>query len=374
MSTAIQRPSFFFGQYLGPDDLQLLQDHSRGQLARHQRYLHTWGITSGLELFETGKQNVGGQEYLLISLRAGSAIDGYGREIIIDEDQPLDTTHFEQLAVFVQDAWHPVVVRALETPALPSMFSAGDCADDQPKRIEEGFEVTFLRPGDERADLPDPVEAAQGADLPLSAAPWNILVGFVQWDNNLKQFTAFSTANEGVRPQYAGALADEVVARSGRMVIRSKPASENNKPAIQLNAYDPDNGYIVLGNETDGVVKPLVTIDSKGNLTAQGTISDLKNGVWVESGTISDGMPVPLPAGVTEQQVTDGEVHLHVHLTPRLDGDLDSIRPLDTIPGPFECRLLGRTVSCRRAFWPTDGSAPSYLPGLCDYTIVVTPT
>ena len=48
--SVIERPFFFEGQILGAADLQAAVDHAAGQMARHERYLHLWGIATGLTL------------------------------------------------------------------------------------------------------------------------------------------------------------------------------------------------------------------------------------------------------------------------------------------------------------------------------------
>ena len=45
-----ERPAFFEGQILAAADLTSAVDYGRGQAARHERYLHDWGIAEGLEL------------------------------------------------------------------------------------------------------------------------------------------------------------------------------------------------------------------------------------------------------------------------------------------------------------------------------------
>jgi hypothetical protein len=50
MSDRVARPSFYEGQVLRAADLALGLDYARGQAARHDRYLHTPGIATGLEL------------------------------------------------------------------------------------------------------------------------------------------------------------------------------------------------------------------------------------------------------------------------------------------------------------------------------------
>ena len=48
MAAIIERPTFYEGQILAGADLNAAVDHARGQLARHERYLHLWGVAEGL--------------------------------------------------------------------------------------------------------------------------------------------------------------------------------------------------------------------------------------------------------------------------------------------------------------------------------------
>jgi hypothetical protein len=50
MAEPITRPAFYEGQILAPDDLTGSLEYGRSQQARHERYLHTWGIATGLQL------------------------------------------------------------------------------------------------------------------------------------------------------------------------------------------------------------------------------------------------------------------------------------------------------------------------------------
>ena len=45
-----ERPAFFEGQILAAADLTSAVDYGRAEVARHERYLHDWGIAEGLEL------------------------------------------------------------------------------------------------------------------------------------------------------------------------------------------------------------------------------------------------------------------------------------------------------------------------------------
>ena len=104
--------------------------------------------------------------------------------------------------------------------------------------------------------------------------------------------------------------------------------------------------------------------------------SPFANDVWVESGTVTDGMLIPLPAGVTQEMVDAGQVALHVTVTPRRVSEL---LPPGTSAGvffkePFECRVDGRRVFVRERWFNVATlatlAAPTVIPGACDYVVV----
>ena len=369
MSTAIQRPLFFFGQYLGADDLQTLLDYARGQMGRHERYLHTWGIAGGLALIKISDGESLGIKYKRISVAAGIAIDGYGREIVVAEDEPLDISVFQQQSVFVKDAWHPVYLQAIETVPASAAIGPVSCDVNASKRVNEGFEIVFGRPGTEKDDPPPPVPFDTRVPAADSLAPWKILLGFVKFDSTITQLTDFTTTSDGVGPKYAGVQADEVVARGGSLTLRSKPSSQNDAPALVVSPNSEDS-FFLFGKQSNGTVLPLVRISSKGDITAEGTIDSKKTSVKAESGILSHGMPVPLPAGVTEQDVTDGNVILHIHVSAKAP----AVPPVpNTITTPLECSVSPqRIVTCLVASFTVAGAATVAAPGLCEYMIVAT--
>src|SRR6266404_3997208 len=97
MSDLIARPTFYEGEVLPAADLTAAVEYPRDQMARHNRYLHTWGIASGLKL-TAGKATTtsGGETYKPITLSAGVAIDGTGREIVVPDDVDLSSQDFIQ--------------------------------------------------------------------------------------------------------------------------------------------------------------------------------------------------------------------------------------------------------------------------------------
>ena len=60
VSTPIARPVFTENQILSAADVNAIVAHARGSRARHDRYLHSWGIAFGLELIGTPRTRHGG--------------------------------------------------------------------------------------------------------------------------------------------------------------------------------------------------------------------------------------------------------------------------------------------------------------------------
>jgi hypothetical protein len=116
-----------------------------------------------------------------------------------------------------------------------------------------------------------------------------------------------------------------------------------------------------------------MTVAANGNLTVAGSFSGRisAGSVLAASGTATDGTVLPLPSGVSPQEVADGRVALHVHVTPR-------IPPSDTgteLFTPMEATVDGeRRVRCRmRRYDPV--TAPAVVteqPGVVDFLVLAT--
>src|SRR5438552_4153354 len=91
-----QRPSFYQGQYLGPDDLTATVDYSRIQLARHSLGAHTWGVVIGLQLIE--KPSPAGNNQVDVFLEPGYAWDGFGRPIVVLSPYKIPAQLFQNIA------------------------------------------------------------------------------------------------------------------------------------------------------------------------------------------------------------------------------------------------------------------------------------
>jgi hypothetical protein len=375
MGDRVERPSFLEGQILRAADLALDVDYARGQLARHERYLHTPGIAAGLDL--TVDKSTGVTQ---VKVAPGVAVDATGREIVVEAEETLAPEDLDRLGVLIpadtdatvkqeERPWHPVFLVGRDEDAATPALGRGCGAARAGGRTTETYEVQFGRPGD--GEDPPAVEVSDG---PGSAEAVRVLIGFVQWDGGTGFADAKAAPQPGLSARYAGARADEVVARSGALALRADLGPTRDKrPALVLDG--DQGGELRFGlQDAKGEVNEVFTVTAAGDLTVAGKIKSLvATGVLVESGTVTDGMLVPLPVGVTQQQLDDGKIALHLVLTPRLSSEL---QPPGSTTGtwirqPHECRADGRRVFVRERWFEVTSlatlAAPKLVSAACDY-------
>jgi hypothetical protein len=83
----LKRPNYFSGKLLTAEDLQDEQNYQRKKQRLHNRYLHGWGVASGLEVSVKGAS---------IYIAPGLALDCYGNEIVVSTVTVLDLPDLEQ--------------------------------------------------------------------------------------------------------------------------------------------------------------------------------------------------------------------------------------------------------------------------------------
>lgn len=361
-----ERPAFFEGQILAAADLTSAVDYGRGQAARHERYLHDWGIAEGLEL--TTAPDSSGQ-YVDVTLNPGVAIDGTGREIIVPTSVLLSTAEF-----FIANGAspqaatnYPILLHGLDTSPPAAMLTTGACGPGgQPTRTEEGFGLTYGALGAELSLDGQQVPDVTAGPVPAAGQQWEVLVGFVQCDASGQHFTAATIAGR----RYAGVKADTVSARSGTLALRSQPTATPGQPVLVVGG-DPPALTFGLYQGGSGVAS-LLTVSAQGDVTASGSIRGLlaQGETRVQSGTVTDGLIIPLPQGITQDQVNRGAVILHLFLTPHTPQSTPA-----TWYVPVDCSVdTSRRLSCQVLVGNSSsisGSAQQQ-PGAADYLIVAT--
>jgi hypothetical protein len=367
----VQRPVFFEGQILSAADLTGTVESDRARVARHERTLHEWGISDGLRLTGTRRQ-AGTIPYVEVTVQPGMAVDGTGRQVVVGDPVPLSTALFKQVngASLTGGAYYPVVLRGIDDEVAAPMFAMGSCDTGAgARRIAETYEVTF-RPSGGAAGLDDqPAPDVTGGPGPLDA-PWDILLGFVQWNDTIDQFTAAVDAEPGgAARRYAGVKADAVAARGGRLELRPVPTREAGNVAVVLGGDPPALTFGVY--QGDGTVDPRVTITAEGDIQADGVVKGKPSAqeVLVQSGTASDGIVLPLPTGVDPASVDRGAAVLHIVVTPRA---VPSAAPAGFPFGPFpeECFAdSSRVLHCLVRWMKANGDSQS-VPASADYLVV----
>ena len=138
---------------------------------------------------------------------------------------------------------------------------------------------------------------------------------------------------------------------------------------------DEATGQLQFGTQSaGGQVKAVFSVDAQGNITADGEIKvPVKPGsMLVQSGRVTDGMLVPLPAGITEDQVQQGQVTVFVHVTPAAPGSIAP--PGFPLPATLECFVdADRRLRCTTRWFGISGGAftTKEEPSAADYTTIV---
>jgi hypothetical protein len=383
MTDPVSRPTFYEGEILPAADLIATVDYPRNQMARHSRYVHRWGIAAGLDFVGKPASSVGGKNYKVVTVNAGIAFDGTGKEIVVPDAVQLNPTDF--LSTVSPDTnqpllWYPFFLVGLDQPAPPSSNLTGACNSSQPTRTQEKYNIVYGNPGEE-LNLDQQQGVANIADGPDDGTtnPWRVLLGFVQWsaDPTVQQFTDVTDFNPttGIGRRYVGVNAAEVVSGRGSLVLETHPANfSGQNPILALQIQEaPNDGSMVFGKlNPDGSVNPVLTVSSNGNVTATGQISGAvtPGSMQVQSGIAFDGMLLPLPTGINPADVAAGKVTVHTHLSVHYEG----VSPAGLLLAlPVECRAdtSTRRIHCRVIDITAGPPFVNILPAWCDYLVIV---
>jgi hypothetical protein len=379
MPDYVQRPTFFEGQIVGGADLNLSLQYGRDGDARHLRLQHTWGIVSGLDLGgEERTIDSGGQKraYKEVMLASGVFVDGTGRASVITEPMRVPEDEFRDAGVVVNDpaTFYPVFVTSGDTAERVASGPLGGCTATAPSRINETYAFAFGRISElENLDKQFDVDIADGPGGG-STTPWRVLVGFVKWDDTIEKFTDVRDRADGFERRYAGVHAGEVVGAGGAVALRSGDRAVPDGRALRITSGD--KGLLEFGTQdASGAIKAAMTVDSDGNLTVTGKIvGALAGGVQVESGVATDGMLLPLPAGITNEQIEAGTVVIQTIVTPNIRRPAGLPATEKWFPHFYECHVVNRRVCCRvRWIRSTATVTPRDFPGVCDYVLMAFP-
>lgn len=195
-----ERPNFWDGQYLGPNDFVATVEYGREMRRRLSLAQHAWGIFRGLDLIEQPRAGSTTEVDLYIS--PGFAVDGFGRELGVYHPLPLSPKQFQR---YPSEKWVRVWLR-YDTELINPPTSGFQSCDD-PNVTYRTLETVRVELGElgEISRVHDPiqvdgkamVEVADDYDhpdiltVPFQALPdddeltgswWLIPIGYVHWN------------------------------------------------------------------------------------------------------------------------------------------------------------------------------------------------
>jgi hypothetical protein len=125
---SLKRVHYFFGQILSLDDFQAEQNYHRERLKRHNRFLHGWGVVTGLEV----SAELNGNEHTIV-ISPGMAVDSLGNEIVVGQPHK----------VCVNATASRLYVIARYAEQKTDAISEGNENQTQYTRVEEGFAISI---------------------------------------------------------------------------------------------------------------------------------------------------------------------------------------------------------------------------------------
>ncbi len=194
-------------QFLRARDFEDEQEYLVESRRRHEIGEHTWGIVTGLKVEKNASD--------IWIVTAGFAVDAYGREIYLFEDEPLDTAvvaaDLSQSGEAALKLWIAYSVEAT-APAKGSVCNT----ETLNTRTRESFELIYQddpRPFD--GAPPTPPVAYQDLPDDPDTAPWPVFLGTIQWANN--EIASVDPAGR----TYAGLRGVEVFSETGQFDIHA---------------------------------------------------------------------------------------------------------------------------------------------------------
>lgn len=282
-NNGIVRVHYFERQFLRTQDFSDEQAYHLAMRRRHNIAHHSWGIVHGLKItVEEGN----------IFVQPGVAIDGYGRELILPQKQPIPTGAFDDKDSDVLDVW--LLYQRLGTDPAPNGYAG--CVAEEDDADEK---VPFYRWQEHariRLDVPDPAfpdrrqpESVPEGDLEFDASrtppddpqdDWPVFLGQVQrvWLDPSQPPTY--SRNMDDRP-YAGLIGEAVAAPSGRALLQigAERADDSRRFAVFVPAPDPKDKH----------PQPWLEIDAAGEVDIRGRTM-LHGDLQLESGVAEFGV------------------------------------------------------------------------------------
>jgi hypothetical protein len=254
----IARVRYFDGQFLRPQDFTDEQAYHVAMRRRHNIGGHSWGIVHGLALTSGNGP---------LSVEAGLAIDGYGREVVVLQRIPVpELPPAPATGDIAYDVW--ITYDRIGSDQPPAGYAPCATEGSAFYRWQETPRL-LVTPADEAVDAGHPPGVPDG-DLdfgpeqtaPEEDHPWPVLLGRVRRSVTPAQFTV-----DGSVRRYAGVNAAAVVhpAETARVDLGPSEPGDQHVFAVRGSAEDP-----VLDVTQDGVTTARGGLEIHGELRIDG--------------------------------------------------------------------------------------------------------
>ncbi len=275
-NNTIARVHYFERQFLRTQDFTDEQAYHLAMQRRHNIAHHTWGIVRGLELYKDKDGN--------LWVLPGVAVDGYGRYLILADQQSLPPQSFDEKRQDVLDVW---LVYALQSSDdVPKGY--GNCGDGQADTFYRWLELPIIRL--EAPDLaypdrrqPKSVPAGDLSFDPTRTPPddpqagWPVFLGQVTRTPPKPNQPFTYSVNLADRP-YVGLVGTSIVTPSGQARVQLEAETAEDRAGFVIFLSDP----------LTKTAQPRLQIDPQGPATVFGNIT-LYGNLTVDGGTIEVG-------------------------------------------------------------------------------------
>ncbi len=292
------RVNYFDRQFIRLAELRDEQAYHLQQHRRHNLSHHTWGIVLGLEVLKEDGMPV---------VRPGLAVDGYGRELLLLNREPVGRAEFDRLGSSRLDLWLEYRLDLEDSALAPA---GCDAANPNPGyRATERAEVVVTRGGARPDPRHPPGVPATAFEEPLLATPddavqrWPVYLGRIVMDIPAAGDPSFTidTADR----VYVGLNAELIdhPGTAGRIELGRRPADEDVKRigADEFTyAPGPTRDFAVFAPGTaPGPLQP--------TLAVYGTATQIRGTTEVHGNLVLDGAALQFPdAGGGDFASSDG--------------------------------------------------------------------
>ena len=265
----ITRVRYLKRQFLNVQDFTDEQAYHLAMHRRHNIAYHQWGIVQGLELtVEEGE----------FYLKPGVAADGYGRELILPEQQPLPTKAFTDKGSDTLD----IYLRYTRTAS--GTATDDDCAaseDSSAQRWQEAPTIEMVVPDVDSVIwrfVPESVVDFKPYQTPPDdpEASWPVYIGQIRRStSDPKQPYQVDMSDR----RYAGLVGSAIYTPSGQAWVDIGAPADNDRCrfGVSIATTDPERNPSVLEIDQEGTVNIPGRMTLDGDLTVGGKI-DFRTG------------------------------------------------------------------------------------------------